>query len=279
LRNSFLTALATLGLVLLLGGCRRDMQDQPKYKPLHESEFFADHRSERPMMDDTVPRGYLRTDLARYTGKANGVDIDYFPIPITRADLERGQDRFNIYCSPCHGRLGDGNGMIVRRGYHNPPSYYTDRVMKARVGHFFDVMTNGFGAMPSYASRVIPDDRWRIIAYIRTLQFSETASMSDVPAEERGKLTSGAAAGGATETGEAGAATASASPVHPPPQSTTGPDEVPSPFSGVIPPAAPFNPNAAAAEQSGRPYGQVPGGSRPGVLPVDSTTTIEGGNH
>jgi len=259
-----------LGLALLLGGCRRDMQDQPKYKPLHESNFFSDHRSERPMVDDTVPRGYLRTDLARYTGKMNGVDVDNFPFPITRADLDRGQDRFNIYCSPCHGRLGDGNGLIVKRGYHNPPSYYTDRVMKARVGHFFDVITNGFGAMPSYASRVIPDDRWRIIAYIRTLQFSETASINDVPPEDRGKLTSGAAASEAS---------ASVSPVHPPPQSTTGPDEVPSPYSGVIPPAAPFNANAAAGEQAGRPYGQVPGDARPGVLPVDSTTTIEGGNH
>jgi len=258
--------MATVGLVLLLGGCRRDMQDQPKYKPLHESEFFADHRSERPMVDDTVPRGYLRTDLARYTGKMNGVDINYFPFAITREDLTRGQDRFNIYCSPCHSRLGDGNGLIVKRGYHNPPSYYTDRVMKAPLGHFFDVITNGFGAMPSYASRVMPDDRWRIIAYIRTLQFSENASINDVPPEDRAKL-------GASATAEL----ANVSSSHPSPQSTTGPNEVPSPFSGVIPPAAPWNPNAAASEQTGRPYGQA--AENAGTLPVSDTTTIQGGNH
>ena len=267
MRNSSITAIAALGAALLLGGCRRDMQDQPKYKPLHESNFFADHRSERPMVDDTVPRGYLRTDLARYTGKTNGVDVGYFPFPINRADLERGQERFDIYCSPCHGRLGDGNGMIVKRGYHNPPSYYTDRVMKAPVGHFFDVITNGFGAMPSYASRVAPDDRWRIIAYIRTLQFSENASVNDVPAEDRAKLGSGTTA-----------ELAKASSPNLPPQSTTGPNEVPSPFSGVIPPAAPLNANGAASEQAGRPYGQEPAGSA-GTLPVNDTTTLQGASH
>lgn len=266
MKSNLCTAIPLLGLTLLLGACRRDMQDQPKYKPLHESDFFADHRSERPMVDDTVPRGYLRTDLARYAGKIGGVDVNYFPFPITRDDLTRGQDRFNIYCSPCHGRLGDGNGMIVKRGYRNPPSYYTDRVMKAPVGHFFDVITNGFGAMPSYASRVTPDDRWRIIAYIRTLQFSETASINDVPAEDRGQLSGGAAP----------VASVRVSPPNPPPQSITGPNEVPSPFSGVIPPAVPFNANAATAAEPSRPYGETPSSSAPGSLPVDQTVTTEG---
>jgi hypothetical protein len=254
-------------LAVFLGACRQDMHNQPKYKPLAESKFFADHRSARPMVDDTVPRGYLRTDLALYTGKTNGVDINYFPFPITRDDLERGQDRFNIYCSPCHSRLGDGNGLIVQRGYRNPPSYYTDRVIKAPVGHFFDVITNGFGAMPSYASRVTPEDRWRIIAYIRVLQFSETATIADVPPEDRGQLTSGAPV-----------ASELVSRPNPPPQSTTGPGEVPSPFSGVIPPAVPFNANAPAGAETHRPYGESPAGAAPGTLPVDTTTTTEGAN-
>jgi hypothetical protein len=258
-------AIPLLVLALLLGACRQDMHNQPKYKPLAESKFFADHRSARPMMDDTVPRGYLRTDLARYTGKMNGVDVNYFPFPIMRADLERGRDRFNIYCSPCHSRLGDGNGLIVQRGYRNPPSYYSDRVMKAPVGHFFDVITNGFGAMPSYASRVTPDDRWRIIAYIRVLQFSQTATINDVPPEERSKLM-------ARQT----VASPTSSHPNPPPQSTTGPNEVPSPYSGVIPPAVPFNANAPVGTQVPRPYGESPAGAGPGTLPVDSTVTTEG---
>jgi len=263
------SAIAAVGAALLLGGCRRDMQDQPKYKPLHESDFFADHRSERPMVDDTVPRGYLRTDLALYTGKMNGADINYFPFAITRADLERGQERFNIYCSPCHGRLGDGNGMIVQRGYHNPPSYYTDRVMKAPVGHFFDVITNGFGAMPSYASRVAPDDRWRIIAYIRTLQFSGNATINDVPAEDRAKLSSP----------ETAAAATNMSPPNPPPQSTTGPNEMPSPFSGEIPAAAPMPAaSGAPAGAVSRLYGQE-SGAVSGTVPVSSSSTVQGGNY
>ena len=261
--------MGTLALAMFLGGCRRDMQDQPKYKPLHESDFFADHRSERPMVDDTVPRGYLRTDLALYTGKMNGVDINYFPMPISREDLVRGQDRFNIYCSPCHSRLGDGNGLIVKRGYHNPPSYYTDRVMKAPVGHFFDVITNGFGAMPSYASRVTPDDRWRIIAYIRTLQFSESATINDVPAEDRAKLDAAPAE-----------AAASMSPPNPPPQSTTGPNEMPSPFSGQIPPSAPMPAasNAPGSAVVSRPYtGESAAGS--GAVPVSSSGVVQGDSH
>ena len=187
MKNKF--ALSTGALLLFtLTGCRDDMHNQPRYKPLAASEFFADHRSERPEIEGTVARGHLRIDSARYTGKFNGEDIDQFPIPITRADIERGRERFNIYCTPCHGRLGDGNGMVVLRGYRQAASYYSDKLMKAPVGHFFDVMTNGFGAMPSYASRVQPDDRWRIVAYIRALQLSESAKLSDVPADQRQNL-------------------------------------------------------------------------------------------
>jgi mono/diheme cytochrome c family protein len=167
--------LGVLGLVLCATACRNDMHDQPKYKPFAATNFFGDGRSERPAIEDTVARGQLHLDDARYTGKVNGKDIDYFPIQITRADLLRGQERFNIYCSPCHGRLGNGHGMVVARGLHQPPNYADPRLVNAPVGHFFDVMTNGYGAMYSYASRVAVDDRWRIAAYIRTLQMSQNA--------------------------------------------------------------------------------------------------------
>lgn len=175
-------------LLIVSTACRRDMQDQPRYKPLAQSDFFADHRAARPAIDGTVARGHLHIDVARYTGKFQGEDVDQFPIPISRADIERGRDRFNIYCTPCHGRLGDGNGMVVLRGFRQAASYYSDKLMNAPVGHFFDVMTNGFGAMPSYASRVETDDRWRIVAYIRVLQASESAKLSDVPADLRQNL-------------------------------------------------------------------------------------------
>jgi mono/diheme cytochrome c family protein len=169
-------------------GCRQDMHDQPRYKALAGTDFFADHRASRPTVEGTVARGHLRIDEARYTGKIDGEDIDQFPIPIAKADIERGQSRFNIYCTPCHGRLGDGNGMVVLRGYRQAASYYSEKMMKAPVGHFFDVITNGFGAMPSYASRVAPDDRWRIAAYIRALQMSESATINDVPGDQRQNL-------------------------------------------------------------------------------------------
>jgi mono/diheme cytochrome c family protein len=183
------SACATVVAMLLLAGCRQDMQDQPRYKPLAGTDFFADHRASRPQVEGTVARGHLRIDEARYTGKIDGNDIDQFPIPITKADIERGQTRFNIYCTPCHGRVGDGNGMVVLRGYRQAASYYTDKLERAPVGHYFDVITNGFGAMPSYASRIVPDDRWRVIAYIRALQLSESATLSDVPADQRQNLT------------------------------------------------------------------------------------------
>ena len=175
-------------LFCVLVGCRQDMHDQPRYKPLAGTDFFGDGRSARQTVDGTVARGHLRIDKARYTGKVNDVEVDNFPFPITKADVLRGQERFNIYCSPCHSRIGDGNGMVVRRGFRQAASYHTEKLRSAPVGHFFDVITNGFGAMPSYASRVEPDDRWRIAAYIRVLQLSENASIEDVPPDKRAEL-------------------------------------------------------------------------------------------
>ena len=180
----------SLWLLLLCGSvaCRQDMHDQPKYIPLRESAFFADHRSARPLVAGTVARGQLHEDPLLYAGKVNGADATIFPFPIDEQVMARGQERFNIYCSPCHGRTGRGDGMVVRRGYRQPPTYHQDRLRDAPVGHFFDVMTNGFGAMPDYAAQVPPADRWAIAAYIRALQLSEHATVGDVPAGERSRL-------------------------------------------------------------------------------------------
>jgi mono/diheme cytochrome c family protein len=185
---------ATLWLIVLsvlsvsVAGCRQDMHDQPKYIPFRESTFFSDERSARPMVAGTVARGQLREDALLYTGKVNGADATVFPFAIDEAILRRGQERFDIYCSPCHARTGEGDGMVVRRGYRRPPSYHDDRLRNAPVGHFFDVMTNGFGAMPDYAAQIKPEDRWAIVGYIRALQLSRQATIADVPQSERAKL-------------------------------------------------------------------------------------------
>ena len=249
------------------------MQIEPKYPPLTESHFFEDHRSERPMVEDTVARGSLRIDVARFSGKIDGADITYFPIPITRADLVRGMDRFNIYCSPCHSRLGDGNGLIVMRGMVQPPSYHTPRLREAPVGHFFDVITNGYGAMASYSSRVNVDDRWRIIAYIRALQLSQNATQADVPAEERAQLSPAATTEQPEERpflpGQTSGQT-SVSPAAPPPQSVIGPQEVPSPFSGEFPPAVPFSVIANAPKGNAGPRTTEPNSQPVPVNPPES---------
>jgi len=164
------------------------MHDQPKYIPLRQSTFFADQRSARPIVTGTVARGQLHDDALLYTGKMNGADSTVFPFSIDERVMARGQERFNIYCSPCHGRTGQGDGMVVRRGYRRPPTYHQDRLRDAPVGHFFDVMTNGFGAMPDYAAQVSPRDRWAIAAYIRALQLSEHATVNDVPPSQRDTL-------------------------------------------------------------------------------------------
>ena len=179
---------ALAALLVCLPGCRLDMHIQPKYLPLAKTDFFGDGRSERPVVEGTVARGQLRLDEHLYTGRVNGQLATTFPFPITRADLERGRERFTIYCAPCHDASGTGRGMIVQRGFPAPPSYHIQRLRDAAVGHFFDVITNGLGNMYPYASRVSPEDRWRIIAYIRALQLSQFATLADVPASEREKL-------------------------------------------------------------------------------------------
>jgi mono/diheme cytochrome c family protein len=251
LRVLLLVALAFL--CALAAGCRRDMQDQPKYKAYRASTFFADGLSSRPYVEGTIPRGHLRDDKFFYQGKMTGQqqqgasggaptqnaggtaqsvlqtaqpnaqgsgsgqqqggdvnvrgnpagrvgqqagaiqsqagkdDVNEFPFPVTKQVLDRGQERYQIYCSMCHGLTGYGDGMIVRRGFRRPPSYHDERLRNEPVGHFFDVVTNGFGAMPDYAAQIPPEDRWAIIAYIRALQLSQQAPASQVSAEMRAR--------------------------------------------------------------------------------------------
>ncbi len=164
------------------------MHDQPKYIPLRQSAFFGDDRSARTMVAGTVARGQLRDDTLLYTGKVNNADATVFPFAIDAKVMARGRERFDIYCAPCHGRTGQGDGMVVRRGYRRPPSIHIDRLRDSVPGHFFDVITNGFGAMPDYASQIDAEDRWAIVSYVRALQLSEHATVADVPAADRSRL-------------------------------------------------------------------------------------------
>jgi mono/diheme cytochrome c family protein len=180
---------ALLALVALVGSaCRQDMHDQPKYKPLAKSDFFGDDRSARPLVADTVARGQLHDDDHLYTGKVGGQLATTFPFPVTADVLARGQERFDVYCTPCHGFLGRGDGMIVQRGFKQPPSFHTERLRLSPPGYYFDVISHGFGAMSDYAAQVPVRDRWAITAYIRALQLSQHATLDDVPADKRALL-------------------------------------------------------------------------------------------
>jgi mono/diheme cytochrome c family protein len=165
------------------------MYDQPRYKPLGKSDFFADDRQARPLVEGTVARGTLREDSRLYTGKTgNAALVTVYPLPVTRERIERGHQRYDIYCAPCHDRTGSGNGMVVQRGYRPPPSFHIDRLRQVAIGHFYDVITNGFGAMPDYAAQIPPEDRWAIVAYVRALQLSQNAALADVPPDRRADL-------------------------------------------------------------------------------------------
>ena len=164
------------------------MHDQPKYQPLERSTFFLDEQASRAPVAGTVARGQLNDDPLLYTGKIDGADATLFPFRVDESVMARGQERFNIYCSPCHGQTGGGDGMVVRRGYRRPPPFSDERLRRAPIGHFFDVMTNGFGAMPDYAASIKPADRWAIVAYVRALHLSAHATLADVPVAERSDL-------------------------------------------------------------------------------------------
>ncbi len=170
------------------------MHDGPRYNPLQQSDFFPDKRASRPLVEGTVARGYLRDNEALYTGKLGGAPLERIPMPVTRQFIERGRDRFNVYCTPCHGIAGEGNGMIVQRGYKQPPSFHDPRLRNEKAGYFFDVMTKGFGQMPDYAAQVDVTDRWAIVAYIRALQLSQNAPAAELSEADRAKVERGSAA-------------------------------------------------------------------------------------
>lgn len=184
----FACAFAALFLLADATGCRRDMQDQPRYKPLAASRFFADSRSARPVPAGTIARDELNDTDVFHTGISSGVFTAEFPVPITKKLLLRGQQRYNVFCTPCHGFLGDGNGMIAKRGFKWPANLHTDRLRNAPPGYLFQVVSNGYGAMPAYDHQIPPHDRWAILAYVRALQLSRNATLADVPAERRGQL-------------------------------------------------------------------------------------------
>jgi mono/diheme cytochrome c family protein len=173
---------------LVLCGCRRGMVHQPRVNPLSENNFFDNASGARPLPAHTVARGQLEEDDTFYTGLTNGHLVAVLPVAVTRELLARGRERFEIYCAVCHGRTGEGNGIVVQRGFPRPPSFHEQRLREAPAGHFFDVIRNGYGVMYSYAARVEPKDRWAIVAYIRALQLSRRATPEDLPSGERAKL-------------------------------------------------------------------------------------------
>lgn len=175
-------------LAIAAAGCRQQMAEQPRYDPLEASNFFADGQSARPLVENTVARGQLRDDEHFYTGESGGAPAKSFPFPITLEILQRGQERYGIYCSPCHSLTGDGDGMIPRRGFTRAASFHIQRLRDAPPGYFFLVMTQGLGAMPNYRNQIPSRDRWAITAYIRALQLSQNATIGDVPPEARVKL-------------------------------------------------------------------------------------------
>lgn len=188
---SRISGLLCLAVLLPLLGCRADMQNTPKAKTFRPSRFYSDRLSARPLIAGTVPQDGPANDELPLSGTINGRLVTLFPFPVTREVLQRGRERYNIFCAPCHGALGDGEGMIVQRGFRRPPSYHIYRLRNAPVGHFYDVITHGFGSMYDYADRVPPRDRWAIIAYIRALQFSQNAPAAELSAADRGHLPEG----------------------------------------------------------------------------------------
>jgi mono/diheme cytochrome c family protein len=182
------SALLLVAVPLLAAGCRQDMHDAPRVEAYESTDAFADGRGNRQLVEGTVARGWLNDDELLTTGKVGGAVADQFPFPVTRDVLERGQQRYNAYCTPCHGQTGQGNGMVVQRGFKAPPSFHDDRLRNSPAGYYFDVMTNGFGVMSDYRSQVEIRDRWAIAAYIRALQLSQRATVADVPADKVSEL-------------------------------------------------------------------------------------------
>ena len=187
-RRKWLAAACLAVSVVVSTACAGNHRDQPRYDPQDESRLFAGGQSARPIVGDTVARGQLQEDTVLYTGKDGAKYLRGFPFPVTKEVLDRGQDRYEISCVPCHGEVGNGDGMIVRRGYSRPPSYHIDRLRNVEEGYLYEVITIGFGTMPSYADQVAPRDRWAIVAYLRALQLSQNAKADDLSPQDRAEL-------------------------------------------------------------------------------------------
>ncbi len=178
-------AIGAMGAMLLLAGCRQDMHNQPKFYPQRGTTFYADGRSVRPQVENTVSRTQLHSNSYFYTGVVDGKEGDGMPLPVTAELLQRGQEQYNVFCTPCHSRVGNGVGMIVQRGYRPAGNFHTDRLRGAPLGHFYSVIANGYGAMPEYGSQVSTENRWAIVAYVRALQLSQNATEAALPAGQR----------------------------------------------------------------------------------------------
>jgi mono/diheme cytochrome c family protein len=194
--------LASALLAAALCACRQDMHDQPKKKPQAASVFFSDGKAARNLVPGTIPHDtsddlhgndsrWLAEDAYFYTGKVDGKPVEAFPMPIDAALLERGRYKFTVNCTPCHGQVGDGKGTVVARGMKLPPSFHIERLQKSPPGYFYDVITNGFGAMFDLADRINPKDRWAIVAYVRALQLSQNFKYDDLSAQEKELLGQG----------------------------------------------------------------------------------------
>jgi mono/diheme cytochrome c family protein len=175
-------------VVLTCAACRQDMHDQPKYTAYKPSDFFGDQRSARPVVEGTIAQGHLNEDELLFTGRVGGQPATTFPFPVDESLMRRGRERYDIFCSPCHGLTGDGDGMVVQRGYRRPPSFHTDRLRDAPAGHVYDVIANGFGAMPDYAAQIPVRDRWAITAYMRALQLSQNAAVAELSSDAQRRL-------------------------------------------------------------------------------------------
>lgn len=191
-----LTCALVVASAALVAGCRQDMHDTPRYEVFEANKNYPDGRASRNLPTGTVARGQLRDDDHFYTGKVDGFFVREFPFAVNAADMQRGQERYTAYCTPCHGQTGDGKGMVVQRGLRQAATYHQDRLRFAAPGYFYDVITNGFGAMQGYAEQIPPRDRWLIAAYVRALQLSQNATVDDVPAADRGRLDAAPAAAG-----------------------------------------------------------------------------------
>ncbi len=181
-RAAFLLGLTTIALSV--SGCRQDMHNQPKFYPQRGTSFFADNRSTRPQVENTVARNQMHANTYFTTGLVGGKEGDGMPVPVNEPLLARGQEKYNVFCTPCHSRVGNGAGMIVQRGYRPAGNFHTERLRNAPLGHFYSVIANGYGAMPEYGTQINEEDRWAIVAYVRALQLSQAAKPSDVPSEQ-----------------------------------------------------------------------------------------------